>query len=124
MLLIRPLSQFLWAALTLVGWIAYGAVWVLFLRDPDPVPVRAIGLELGWVLAVLGVASAYWIVHNRRRAREGGRGGATRWEPWSYGRDGLGHAVYQGSGLEEADEVTVTVDGLGTKRFRREEAAR
>ena len=107
-----------WVLAALAGWLAYGYGWYLIVGAPNAVDFPDVLLDVGLTLTLLGLVSAYWIVHNFRLAREGDRGRATRWVPWRYERDPLDQPVEMAAGVEDARVVSVTVEGSGPKRFR------
>lgn len=117
------LMQPVWWLIAAAAWVAFGYAWYVVLRDGMPDILNSIGFDLGFIAVTLGVFTAYWIVRNVRIAREGHRGGATRWTPLSYEEDPLGQPVRRAEGVGDARVVAVTVDEAGHKHLRPGEGA-
>ena len=112
----------MWGAISLLGWGLFAYWWAAVVgEDPRALWQHPLVKLLGFLMALsllTLVVTFGWISHNRRIARRGRRGMATRYRVPSYPEDALGRTVLlpQPRDVRAAHIVVVTADAE-TKTF-------
>lgn len=91
------------------GWVTFALWWVVVLREEPPRYFEEVLGILGGALLTIIVVTRVWVAHNRRLARRGTRGRASRFVAHRWTHDALGRAlVVHGDGnLRSARELRV-----------------
>jgi hypothetical protein len=103
-------GSFFWGFCALVfGWTLFIYWWRVVLTEDQPDALLRLLAAIGIFIVLLLIGTAVWIWHNRRLARRGNRGLATRYRVRSYERDALGREVSLPlqDGVHQASVLTV-----------------
>lgn len=75
------------------GWVTFALWWVVVLREEPPRYFREVLGILGGALLTIMAGTRVWVAHNRRLARRGTRGRASRFVAHRWTHDALGRAL-------------------------------
>ncbi|MBR9988664.1 MAG: hypothetical protein KFH98_02855 [Gemmatimonadetes bacterium] len=83
-----------WGIVSIVfGWTLFALWWVEVLEQDQPRPLFMMILIVAIFAVVVLVGTFVWIAHNRRIARHGSRGSASRFSVPRYERDAVGREI-------------------------------
>ena len=99
-----------WGIASIVfGWTLFVYWWSKVLQADQPRPLITLVLQIGLFSAITLLATLGWIRHNRRIARRGRRGMASRYHAPTFELDALGRSIVLpfGGQVRAADVVCV-----------------